>query len=103
MEYTQIKEQIKSYQAEITSIREHIMSDFISFLDSIMKESGEVLLNKEGELFYAPYTYFTIRHLNYNKEDKTVKAHIENCAQELPFTSLPVEDILAVFNKLYQK
>ena len=67
MEYTQIKEQIKSYQAEITSIREHIMSDFISFLDSIMKESGEVLLNKEGELFYAPYTYFPIRHLNYNK------------------------------------
>ena len=103
MEYTQIKEQIKSYQAEITSIREHIMSDFISFLDSIMKESGEVLLNKEGELFYAPYTYFPIRHLNYNKEDKTVKAHIENCAQELPFISLPVEDILAVFNKLYQK
>ena len=103
MEYTQIKEQIKSYQAEITSIREHIMSDFISFLDSIMKESGEVLLNKEGELFYAPYTYFPIRHLNYNKEDKTVKANIENCAQELPFTSLPVEDILAVFNKLYQK
>ena len=103
MEYTQIKEQIKSYQAEITSIREHIMSDFISFLDSIMKESGEVLLNKEGELFYAPYTYFPIRHLNYNKEDKTVKAHIENCAQELPFTSLQVEDILAVFNKLYQK
>ena len=37
MEYTQIKEQIESYQAEIASIREHIMSDFISFLDSTMK------------------------------------------------------------------
>ena len=103
MEYTQIKEQIKSYQGEITSIREHIMSDFIAFLDSIMKESVEILLNKNGELFYTPYTHFPIHHLNYNKEDKIIKAHIENCAQELPFTSLPVEDILAVFNKLYQK
>ena len=103
MEYTQIKEQIESYKAEIASIREHIMSDFISFLDSTMKESGEIFLNKKGELSYTPYTYFLIHHLNYNKEDKIVKAHIENCAQDLPFTSLSVEDILAVFNKLYQK
>lgn len=103
-EITIYKQTLIELQDREKELHENSLTSLKDFLDYLLPEGkGDVYMTKKKEAYELPCSHFNVQHVFYDRDNNICEVHIDNCAQSLPVVKLCTGDIIAMFNKIYQK
>jgi hypothetical protein len=103
MDYAEYKEKILGYEASTKELKAQVIGTVTCFVKGLSKEEANVWLNNDETSFKLPYTKYHGDYLKYDQNTDTASLYVRNFMNPFTMEELPLEDIISILNKIYQK